>query len=374
MSVEFKKDLLYRQLKEAILSGKYPPGSRFPCEVDFASQLGVAFVTLRSALKRLEDDGLITRLRSRGTFVNEQPSSVPAEKSSRRKILLVIRGENRLENMAVNVFNRQLAFGVFSQSAFYGMSADLKIFPLEAPWEEQLLYAKKNGYSAMILDRCTPDLLEKIFCRKVEFPLVLVNREVDGIPSVCCNYVSAIRMAIQRLRELGHRQILLLDHGNDTPVFQERQAAFLDEMIRGGVRSPEECLFTMRNVEWKDYLSKITASMRMHPEATAVIVQSFYLQQFSEYLANSGISVPADLSVIQWGERSGFERSSPTPYSLLTEPRTECGQAAVDLIHRMLEGEDCSNYHFKINAELIMRNGCALPRTLRLSLAESLIG
>ena len=100
MSVEFKKDLLYRQLKEAILSGKYPPGSRFPCEVDFASQLGVAFVTLRSALKRLEDDGLITRLRSRGTFVNELPSSVPAEKSSRRKILLVIRGENRLENMA----------------------------------------------------------------------------------------------------------------------------------------------------------------------------------------------------------------------------------------------------------------------------------
>ena len=214
--VEFKKDLLYRQLKEAILSGKYPPGSRFPCEVDFASQLGVAFVTLRSALKRLEDDGLITRLRSRGTFVNELSSSAGAEKNSRRKILLLFRGKVHLESMEANVFNRQLAFGVFSQSAFHGMSADLKIIPLDMPWEKQVLYAENNGYSAMILDRYSQELQDQIVRRKTALPLVLVNREVDGIPSVCCNYVSAIRMAIQHLRELGHRQILLLDHGNET--------------------------------------------------------------------------------------------------------------------------------------------------------------
>ena len=370
MSVEFKKDLLYRQLKEAILSGKYPPGSKFPCEVDFASQLGVAFVTLRSALKRLEDDGLITRLRSRGTFVNELSSSAVAEKNSRRKILLLFRGKVHLESMEANVFNRQLAFGVFSQSAFHGMSADLKIIPLDMPWEKQVLYAENNGYSAMILDRYSQELQDQIVRRKTALPLVLVNREVDGIPSVCCNYVSAIRMAIQHLRELGHRQILLLDHGNETAVFRERQAAFLDEMARGGVRSPKENLLTMGNVQWKDYLSRITAFMQAHSEMTAAIVQSFYMRHFAEYLGNSGVSVPGDLSVIQWGERSGYERNSPTPFSLLTEPRTECGQAAVDLIARMLDGEDCSSYHFKINAELIMRNGCALPRTLRPALED----
>lgn len=373
MAVEFKKDLLYRRLKEAILSGEYPPGSKFPREVEFAAQLGVAFVTLRSALKKLEEDGLITRLRSRGTFVNDPASAKPVEKEKKRKLLLVIRGESPLENITVNVFNRQLAFGVFSQAAYHGMTADLKIFSPETTWEDEVSYARNNGYSAMILDRHSQKILETIRFGEVEFPVILVNREMENVPSVICNYVSAVRMALQRLRELGHRHILLLDHGNDTAIFKERQAAFLDELERGGIRNPVSCLITMKNVEWKDYLAKITCSMREHPEATAIIVQSFYMQHFAEYLANSGISVPADLSVIQWGERAGCERTSPTPYSLLTEPRTECGQAAVNLVHRIFNGEDCSSYHFKINAELIMRNGCALPRTLRRSLAESFV-
>ncbi len=373
MPVEYKKDLLYRKLKAAILSGEYPPGSKFPREVEFAANLGVAFVTLRSALKKLEEDGLITRLRSRGTFVNDPVSPHSAGEKNKRKILLVVRGENRLENITVNVFNRQLAFGVFSQAAYHGMTADLKIFSPESTWEDEASYARNNGYSAIILDRHSQRMLDTIPFGKIEFPVVLVNREMEGVPSVVCNYVTAIRMAIQRLRELGHRNILLLDHGNDVAIIQERQAAFLDELERGGIRSPASCLITMKNVEWKDYLAKITCSMRKHPEATALIVQSFYMQHFSEYLTNSGISVPEDLSVIQWGERAGCERTSPTPYSLLTEPRTECGQAAVDLIQRMLEGEDCSSYHFKINAELIMRNGCALPRTLRRSLVESFV-
>ena len=373
MTVEYKKDLLYRKLKAAILSGEYPPGSKFPREVEFAANLGVAFVTLRSALKKLEEDGLITRLRSRGTFVNDPVSPHSAGEKNKRKILLVVRGENRLENITVNVFNRQLAFGVFSQAAYHGMTADLKIFSPESTWEDEASYARNNGYSAIILDRHSQRMLDTIPFGKIEFPVVLVNREMEGVPSVVCNYVTAIRMAIQRLRELGHRNILLLDHGNDVAIIQERQAAFLDELERGGIRSPASCLITMKNVEWKDYLAKITCSMRKHPEATALIVQSFYMQHFSEYLTNSGISVPEDLSVIQWGERAGCERTSPTPYSLLTEPRTECGQAAVDLIQRMLEGEDCSSYHFKINAELIMRNGCALPRTLRRSLVESFV-
>ncbi len=373
MAVGFKKDLIYRRLKEEILSGKYPPGSKFPREVEFAAELGVAFVTLRSALKQLEEDGLITRLRSRGTFVNDPRSARPLSREEKPKILLAMRGDQKTENITVNVFNRQLALGVFSQAAYHGMSADLKVFSPETSWEEEAVYARNNGYSAMILDRHSQKMLESIAFESLGFPVILVNREIEHVPSVVCNYVSAIRMAIQRLRELGHRNILLLDHGNDVALFQERQEAFLDELKRGGSRSPESCLITMRNVEWKDFLSKITTSMRAHPEATAIIVQSFYMQQFSEYLANSGISVPSDLSVIQWGERAGCERTSPTPYSLLTEPRTECGQMAVNLIRRIFDGEECSNYHFKVNAELIMRNGCALPRTLRNSLAESIV-
>lgn len=372
MNIGFKKDLLYMQLKEAILSGKYPPGTKLPRELEFAAQLGVAFVTLRSALKRLEEEGFITRLRSRGTFVNELSAQKSPANGEKIRILLPFRGQYDQENIISNVFNRNFALGVFSQAAFYNMTADVQIVPPETTWTEQLASARKNGYSAMILDRYNQDLLNGANLKETGMPLVLANREMEGVPSVSCNYVSAIRMAVQRLREFGHREILLLDHDSPrVPNFQERHRAFEEELARGGIRDPHSHFISMRDVEWEDYLPWITSQMRKHPEATAVIVQSFYLNHFAQYLANSGTSVPGDLSVIQWGERTGCERSSPLPYSLLTDPRTECGQTAVDLIHRMIGGEDCSAYHFKLNAELIMRNGCALPRTLRSRLAES---
>ena len=58
-----KKDSLYEQLVQAIRTGKYPSDYRFPKEPDFAAGLGVSRNTVRAALKRLEDEEYIFRLK-----------------------------------------------------------------------------------------------------------------------------------------------------------------------------------------------------------------------------------------------------------------------------------------------------------------------
>jgi len=59
-------------LQQAILSGKFAPGSQLPPEFDLMAQMGVSRTTLREALKRLEEQGLIVRRRGRGTYVRER--------------------------------------------------------------------------------------------------------------------------------------------------------------------------------------------------------------------------------------------------------------------------------------------------------------
>jgi GntR family transcriptional regulator len=59
-------------LQQAILAGKFAPGSQLPPEFDLMVQLGVSRTTLREALKRLEEQGLIVRRRGRGTYVRER--------------------------------------------------------------------------------------------------------------------------------------------------------------------------------------------------------------------------------------------------------------------------------------------------------------
>jgi GntR family transcriptional regulator len=60
------------QLREDIESGKYRPGERLPTEKVLQELYAVSRVTIRTALRRLEEEGLISTHRGRGTFVTIQ--------------------------------------------------------------------------------------------------------------------------------------------------------------------------------------------------------------------------------------------------------------------------------------------------------------
>lgn len=79
-----KKDHTYEQLRSDITQGKYPNGHMLPPETAFARQLGIGKVTLRAALKTLEDEMLVRRIRGKGTFVNFEPTSL-----SGRSVMMV---------------------------------------------------------------------------------------------------------------------------------------------------------------------------------------------------------------------------------------------------------------------------------------------
>lgn len=59
-------------LMEDIQSGKYNKTLKLPAEKKLANQLGVSRTTLRTALARLESEGLVTRRQGDGTFVNKR--------------------------------------------------------------------------------------------------------------------------------------------------------------------------------------------------------------------------------------------------------------------------------------------------------------
>lgn len=56
-------------LRNKIENSQLMPGEKLPSEDQLASQYGVSKITIRTALSRLEADGLILRTRGKGTFV-----------------------------------------------------------------------------------------------------------------------------------------------------------------------------------------------------------------------------------------------------------------------------------------------------------------
>ncbi|TDB81385.1 GntR family transcriptional regulator [Micromonospora sp. KC721] len=64
-----KYRVIAADLTAKIRGGELPPGSALPPQKELSAAYGVTLVTLRQALRQLEDDGLLSQQPGRGTFV-----------------------------------------------------------------------------------------------------------------------------------------------------------------------------------------------------------------------------------------------------------------------------------------------------------------
>ena len=62
-------------LREQIYSGAYGAGDQLPTEAELVADYGVSRITVRQALKTLEEEGLIRREAGRGTFVTDSAAA-----------------------------------------------------------------------------------------------------------------------------------------------------------------------------------------------------------------------------------------------------------------------------------------------------------
>jgi DNA-binding GntR family transcriptional regulator len=66
-------DHVRSELKQLIISGKVPAGSRLPSEADLCDQYNVSRITLREAVQGLVQEGYVVRRQGSGTYVTRRP-------------------------------------------------------------------------------------------------------------------------------------------------------------------------------------------------------------------------------------------------------------------------------------------------------------
>jgi GntR family transcriptional regulator len=68
-----KYQRVYESIKARIESGQYPPGSRLPSTTALLAEHEVGYGTLRTAILRLKDEGLIYGQPGEAVYVAERP-------------------------------------------------------------------------------------------------------------------------------------------------------------------------------------------------------------------------------------------------------------------------------------------------------------
>jgi GntR family transcriptional regulator len=74
---------IYMVLHEQILDGRYPTDQTMPSEHELAGLFKVSRITVRRALEKLAEDGMISRHRGRGTFPTPQRTARPLQTFTR---------------------------------------------------------------------------------------------------------------------------------------------------------------------------------------------------------------------------------------------------------------------------------------------------
>jgi GntR family transcriptional regulator len=119
-----------RELKEQIVSGGFGPGSRLPSEIDLTRRFRASRVVIRQALRILEEQGLVVRMKGRGTFV----TSVPLDPAG----LVVIGDLNDLVTPAaestVKVLEFRLMRATPDLAGVFAISEGTELFTIERLW------------------------------------------------------------------------------------------------------------------------------------------------------------------------------------------------------------------------------------------------
>jgi LacI family transcriptional regulator, galactose operon repressor len=191
-----------------------------------------------------------------------------------------------------------------------------------------------DGMLISISDETHPGIQAAVSA--LQLPVVLVDRELPGIPSaVLADHASGISAAAAHLISLGHRRIALINGNASVRPSRERQralrrscrAAGVAALIRHGPFDPE-------------HGRKSALDLLDSPEPPTAIVSGSnqILVGVLRAIRERGVRVPADISLVTCDELTLAEFLTPA-LATISRDTTAAGRAAASLLVDLIDGK-----------------------------------
>lgn len=181
------------------------------------------------------------------------------------------------------------------------------------------------------------------------------------IPTVDVNRSGAIRLAVRKLAELGHRNIHYIGRPDGVDPLQEAKvAAFVSEMAALRLPCPKNAVCRTSGLEFHDGYSSAMTALQSSDRPSAIISGSYDLTRgILRAAAELDVKVPERLSIISYDNIPQMDA--------LDVPMTVVG-ASLDAIAETVAGQLLRLIHdsitvdsITIEPELIMRSSVAAP-------------
>lgn len=344
-----KHQMLVDYLLEQIKAGEFRSGDALPSEPELAQRLGVSYMTLRKAVSHLVDEGILFRVRGRGTFVVDEPTGIRKPSLG----LLLLRNWHSIDPF----YFPALVSGFVQRAEEQGFQVHL------ADRSEPLLETLR--FKELRVKACACVLLEKEDAEDADALLnhgvfVVAINDYGGlrrVTSVSPDNRGGAKAATRMIIDLGHRDIAFLTG----PVYNldaaERRKGF-EEAVADAGGAVRGSIIPGAFLEETGYeVGKQLVAERRLP--TAIIAASdLPAIGCMKALQDRGYRVPQDVSIVGFGD---FRLSAYVNPSLTTVrlPLAEIGQQAADALIDVQFGAKTTSY--RLECPLVLRDSIAPP-------------
>lgn len=318
-----KKDQTYLCLRQAILSGRYAPGEKLPKELAFSKELGVAKITLRAALERLEREGMVARMPGKGTFVQKHFAS--------NRVLIVF---SRTEDISSTC--HYIMPGIEAEAATRGLTTEVCFIDylrlLEPAEALERLREKKLLGIVLIASSCNTDDPEIVALRDLGLPVVIAHGlyqdRMTGFALLYADVRQALRECVEYLAGLGHRRIKFLSmHADRMRGWPADELAEL--LTRHGADAAGKLIYHAPSHHKQAIAQALDRLLDDGPPPSAIqCFSDFYAMEALEYLRGRGLRVPEDIAVMGYCGYPGSTFLQP-PLSTVDFDYFSIGRTAV---------------------------------------------
>ena len=327
-----------------------------PTIKDIANKLGIAVSTVSKGLNGASDISDDMRQLVLDTAVEMGYASKRMKTKGTRKVCIFI------ENMDygnIDQFGYEIIVGFKLSAARRHWDVSVVPANLNIQTVEKFdTYMLRNGYSGAFLlgFALHDDWVKQI--QKTTVPTVLLDNYIERnnhVGYVGTDSYEGIDLAVDHLKNLGHKKIAFLNGSKNSMVSEERYQAFEQSMEKHGL-VPDEAL-----IEYGYYVpdcAKYHVPSFIENGATAIICASDLIASgVIAEVSKLGLNVPKDISVIGFDDLPIATSLNP-PLTTIRQDRTDLGKSAFLLLDGLIHNVTISK--LLLRAKFIQRESTAI--------------
>lgn len=183
-------------------------------------------------------------------------------------------------------------------------------------------------------------------------------------PTIDVNRKKAIRLAVDHLTELGHKNIAYIGDLAERDLFQiEKVKSFIESIQLRGIELRPDMIAQINGLESHDGYLAARNMLQKKQRPTAIISASYDLTRgILRAINEAGLNIPKDISIVSYDNIPQM-KNLVVPVTIVGVELTDISNKITEVLLQMIESKEVPAAIY-LEPELVVRNSSAPPKNV----------